>query len=560
MSLLAGAGIGLVGVSALAFLVGRLHVFLHLLQLEHYETGRLRVWVARRHERLDRFGIGTIALVGAGVVAVLGTGLPNVLALVLGLTGLGLALGRTQKVLHRPQTKKLVFTPRATRLMASSVALAALVLVIIAWVAGARSAAIGALAVACAGILLEISAPELLGTANAALRPVQRLDNARYTRRARRQLKRVHPTVIGITGSYGKTTTKGCVAEVARLVGPTLPTPASFNSYLGVVRTINEELQPNHQTFVVEMGAYRRGDIAELCELVEPTVGILTAIGPAHLERFGSLEVTTLAKAELGESLPADGLFITRADDPRCREAAKRAVCPVHLFSPAPHDDAHFWAEDLNFKDGRTTFILHLGGESEGEIAVTSKLLGRHNVANLVASAAVGSHLGLSATQIGQALGRVKPVQHRLSPIVNRRSRLVVIDDAYNSNPEGAAAALEVLADHAGGRKVLVTPGMVELGPDEEAANRKFGTEAAAVCDLVVLVGDTPAGSVREGLEAAGFGSSAIRSVRNSRGAEELLSKETRPGDVILFENDLPDLYSASTSKAIFGERALSEA
>jgi UDP-N-acetylmuramoyl-tripeptide--D-alanyl-D-alanine ligase len=134
-----------------------------------------------------------------------------------------------------------------------------------------------------------------------------------------------------------------------------------------------------------------------------------------------------------------------------------------------------------------------------------------------------------------------------------------VIDDAYNSNPEGAAAALEVLADHAGERKVLVTPGMVELGSEEEAANRHFGTEAAAVCDLVLLVGDSPAESVREGLEAAGFGSSAIRSVKNSRGAEQLLAKETRPGDVILFENDLPDLYKVSTSNLLSGERALSQ-
>ncbi|MBS1881512.1 MAG: UDP-N-acetylmuramoyl-tripeptide--D-alanyl-D-alanine ligase [Actinobacteria bacterium] len=560
MSLLAALAVALVGASALALVVGRLHVFLHLLQLEHYETSRLRVWVARRHERLDRLGVGVIAIVGAGVVVILAAGLPTAPALVPGLAGFAFALRRTQEVLRRPQTKKLVFTPRATRLMALSVALAAIVLAIVAWLAGAQSAAVGALAVACAGVALEICAPEVLGTANALLRPVQRLDNARFTQRARRQLKRVQPTVIGITGSYGKTTTKGCVAEVASLVGPTLPTPASFNSYLGVVRTINEELQSNHKTFVVEMGAYRRGDVAELCELVEPTIGVLTAIGPAHLERFGSLEVTTLAKAELGESLPVDGLFITRADDPRCREAAKRAACPVHLFSPAFHDDAHFWAEDLKFKDGRTTFTLHLGGEVEGEIAVTSKLLGRHNVANLVASAAVGAHLGLSATQIAQALGRVKPVQHRLSPIVNRRSRLVVIDDAYNSNPDGAAAALEVLADHAGGRKVLVTPGMVELGSDEKEANRNFGTEAAAVCDLVLLVGDSPAGSVREGLEAAGFGSSAIHSVRNSRGAEELLAKETRPGDVILFENDLPDLYDASISKVLPGEQALSEA
>ncbi len=175
---------------------------------------------------------------------------------------------------------------------------------------------------------------------------------------------------------------------------------------------------------------------------------------------------------------------------------------------------------------------------------VRSKLLGRHNVANLLAAAAVGEAMGLPLDAIGRALARVTPPAHRLAPILNRQAGIVVIDDAYNSNPVGAAAALEVLASHQAERRLLVTPGMVELGDREEAENERFGTQAAGVCDLVVLVGEERSRPIRDGLDAAAFPASRIHVVANSSEAQELLARTTKRGDVILFENDLPDLYA----------------
>lgn len=534
--------LGAAALAVLVVLAGRLHVLLHLLQQEHYEARRLRVWVARRGERLAWPELGLAAGTGLLVAAALAVGS---LGIGVGLAGLGLAVGRARRTIGRDQVKPLVFTPRARRLYVAALALAALPPAAAVALGAAVSASLGALGIAAAGSLLVLAAPELLGLANLALQPLQRADNARFERRARRRLREVDPLTIGITGSYGKTTTKGCVARVADLAGPTLPTPASFNSYLGVVRTINENLRPTHRNFVVEMGAYRRGDIAQLCELVHPRIGVLTAIGPAHLERFGSLEETARAKGELGESLPPEGAFVTRADDERCRGAAERVACPVRLFAPEPHPDADAWADGTHLEGGRTRFELCLRGAG-GEVTrnpVSARLLGTHNVANLLAAALVGVELGLAPEQVARALGQVEPPEHRLSPIVNRAAGIVVIDDAYNANPAGARAALEVLAAHPGERRVLVTPGMVELGDRQEAENEALGEAAAAVCDLVVLVGEEQAAPVRRGLERAGFPAGQVSVVADSGGAERLLAGSSRAGDVILFENDLPDLY-----------------
>jgi UDP-N-acetylmuramoyl-tripeptide--D-alanyl-D-alanine ligase len=290
--------------------------------------------------------------------------------------------------------------------------------------------------------------------------------------------------------------------------------------------------------------------VAELCELVSPRIGILTAIGPAHLERFGSLDETELAKGELGESLPRDGALITRADDERCRRAASRSPAPARLFAPFPHEDADVWAEDVELRDGRTVFRLR-AREAEGDgVQVRARLLGEHNVANLVAAAAAGLEMGLGLDAIGRALAKVQPPPHRLAPIVNAGAGVVVIDDAYNSNPEGAAAALDVLASHPAERRLLVTPGMVELGEREDEENRAFGVKAAAVCDLVVLVGPAQTEPIRAGLESAGFSESALHVVADATEAQELLARTTRRGDVVLFENDLPDLYRGGDGAA----------
>jgi UDP-N-acetylmuramoyl-tripeptide--D-alanyl-D-alanine ligase len=508
---------------------------LHLLQLEHYENARLFIWLRRRDELRD--GVIVDAATVAGVLSFIGSRVVELIVWLLVAGVVGYAQARRPR---RADIKPLVFTQRARRLFAASLVVPAAVLVL-GVVLGAVTGSdkplgltILALGACCVG------APWLVAAANRALAPFQRRINVRFETAARAKLAAVAPVVIGITGSYGKTTTKVCAGGVLSQLEPTLITPASFNSYLGVIRTINEHLESTHRDFVVEMGMYRKGDIAELCELVQPTIGVLTAIGPVHLERMGTIEAIADAKAELALALPPDGHLVTNADDPRCVEIAGRVTVNTILFG-LDSPDAHVRAQDITLADGRTHFELVIGEE---RMVVSSGLLGRHNVANLLAAAAVGHLRGMALEQIARGIATVQPPEHRLAPIPNPRAGIVVIDDAYNSNPAGAAAALEVLRSHPAKRRILVTPGMVELGHREEELNAAFGRHAAEVCDEVILVGPRRTEPIHDGLVGAGFAEGAITVVRDIGEATEVLGRMTRAGDVVLFENDLPDLYS----------------
>jgi UDP-N-acetylmuramoyl-tripeptide--D-alanyl-D-alanine ligase len=528
-------------------LAGRQHRLLHLFQLEHYEPARLMLWLRRRSELFDtRELLAVTFLFAAAVLArawISGWGCGILLLLATPLAALGVADWR------RAAVKPLVLTGRAKRLLA--VALAPPTLLVLAAVvvalAGLTTVALALLLVV--GVLLLAGSTWTLVGANTLLKPLQSTINRRYVQRARRSLKEWDPLVVGITGSYGKTTTKFCVGKVLEADRPTLVTPESYNSFLGVIRTINEQLQARHRAFVVEMGMFRRRDITELCELVHPIVGVVTAIGPMHLERLGSIEAIAAAKGELLEALPPDGHFVTNADDPRCVELAKRAHVPVTLFG-IDSESARVLARDIRLSDGRTTFQLHLDGPNSPSISVSAGLLGRHNVSNLLAAAAVGRVLGIPPERIAEGLALVEAPPHRLQPIHNRRASIVVIDDAYNSNPDGAAAAVEVLRDHPASRRLLVTPGMVELGELESELNRRFGEQAGEVCDLAILVGPARTAPILEGLAAGGMDSASIHVVRDITEATTLLGRLTRAGDVVLFENDLPDTYSEATTAA----------
>lgn len=528
-------------------LAGRQHRLLHLFQLEHYEPARLMLWLRRRSELLDLRELLAVTLLFAAAIAahawVSGWACGALLLLATPLAALGVADWR------REALKPLVLTGRAKRLLAVALA-PAMLLVLAAIVIAPVGLTTVALAVVLAvGVALLAASPWTLVRANTLLKPLQNTINRRYVQRARRSLREYNPLVVGITGSYGKTTTKFCVGKVLEADRPTLVTPESYNSFLGVIRTINEHLHPRHRAFVVEMGMFRRGDITELCELVHPTVGVITAIGPMHLERLGSIEAIAAAKGELLDALPPNGHFITNADDPRCVELANRAHVPITLFG-IQSESAQVLARDIRLADGRTTFKLHLDGPHSPPIPISAGLLGSHNVSNLLAAAAVGHVLGISPERIAAGLQSVEAPPHRLQPIHNPRASIVVIDDAYNSNPDGASSALEVLRDHPASRRLLVTPGMVELGELEAQLNRRFGEHAATVCDLAILVGPTRTIPIREGLAAAGMDSASIHVVQDIAEATTLLGRLTRAGDVVLFENDLPDTYAEMAATA----------
>jgi UDP-N-acetylmuramoyl-tripeptide--D-alanyl-D-alanine ligase len=287
-----------------------------------------------------------------------------------------------------------------------------------------------------------------------------------------------------------------------------------------------------------------------LCELVQPDIGVITAIGPQHLETFGSLENISQTKYELIESLSAAGISVLNGDDPICLEMGEKPFLEKKiLFSiddgierkdPSKANSFGFVkAKNISVDSHGSSFILENEGNEE---ELRSPLLGYQNIYNILAASAVALQLGVTLHEIKTVAKDLKPTPHRLQLIKNSYG-VLIIDDAFNSNPVGARMALDVLKSFKHGRKILVTPGFVELGDIEYEENKKLGAKAAEVCDFVIVVGKTGAKPLIAGLVEQGFSSEKIKEVQSLENASKSLQTILKPNDVVLFENDLPDNY-----------------
>ena len=341
-------------------------------------------------------------------------------------------------------------------------------------------------------------------------------------------------TVIGITGSYGKTSTKNFLASLLAARYNVLMTPESYNTTMGVVRTVREKLLPVHDVLIVEMGARRPGDIAEICELVRPKYGIITAIGEQHLETFKTVENIIGAKFELADYIPDDGLIFLNGDDEYIKN--KKTGKPVVTYSVRAGSGCDYTAFDISVsREGSRFTVAAPGGE---RCVFTTKLLGAHNIQNITGCIAVAHRLGIPLSELVLPIRRLKPVEHRLQLLPNG-----YIDDSYNSNPAGFRAALDVLSQF-DGQRVLVTPGMVELGERQYRLNRELGAYAASRCDYAVLVGEKQAPPLREGLLEAGFQEERLFIAPDLHKAIEIVNSLPNEGQrTVLLENDLPDNY-----------------
>ena len=419
-----------------------------------------------------------------------------------------------------------VFTRRMRRLLAVELLLFALFAVLSPFAALASA----------------LLSPAILLLSNLLLSPVEKAINKGYYRDAKSRLE-AHKglIVIGITGSYGKTSTKHYLYRILSEKYNVLMTPGNYNTTLGVVRTIREQLQPFHHIFIVEMGAKQRGDIKEICDLVHPQIGIVTSVGQMHLETFGSLENIQKTKFELFEALPRDGFGVYNAES---EGIASYKGIPTHCKLASYGIDAHrcdVRAANISYDSRGMSFDLI---DSQGMEHYQSKLLGGNNVLNLCASLMVASHLGLSPEQCRRAVSKIQSVEHRLS--ISHRGTLTILDDAYNSNPEGAAMALSVLKEMnlpEGGKRIVITPGFVELGPLQQEECRKLGYRAAKSADILVIVNKLNRGSIHSGALEGGLAEENIICADTLTEALEMLSHRTSPGSVLLYENDLPDMF-----------------
>jgi len=446
--------------------------------------------------------------------------------------------------LSRSTVKKpLVMTGRAWRILLTSLVLSLLVIVVVSGLAhvGLGGFPVDVITWAVATGLVFVGAPLVLVAGDVVMTPVQSLVNARFRNQAMRRLRGIAPLVIGVTGSFGKTSTKFAIATIVGPEATALATPGSFNTPLGLTRAINERLTPEHRYFVAEMGAYREGEIAELVALVRPAIGVLTAIGPAHLDRFGSMDAIRRAKYEIIRDLPPDGTAIMNVDDPEVRALADRTDhVRVVRYGIDPAGRPDITARDVRLSSEGTSFTI-VDNRDGSSLDVTTRLLGKHAIGHVLAGVAVALSAGSQIAELRSRIERLEPVEHRLQ-LIRGTGRITVIDDAFNSNPEGAAAALEVLAAMPGGKKVVVTPGIVELGPLQAQENERFGERVARVADAVIFVAKLNRAALLAGASRVN-GHAQVLTADTLDEATAQLPQLIGPGDVVLFENDLPDQY-----------------
>lgn len=371
--------------------------------------------------------------------------------------------------------------------------------------------------------------------------PVEKSINAGFRNDAIKRLKSMQDlTVIGITGSFGKTSTKHYLHRILSEQYDTLMTPGSFNTPMGVIRTVREHMKPYHKVFICEMGAKQVGDIKEICDIVHPSMGIVTAVGPMHLETFHSIENVQSTKFELADALPSDGLAVVNDDFEYCANRRVDGVDCVR-YAVTNTGNADFVAEDVVYTPSGTDFTVR--GKDGTELRLHTKLIGECNISNLLAAVIVALRMGVTAERIKYAVSQIGQVEHRLN-VKRTPGGVTIIDDAFNSNPEGSRMAVDALSRFTGGRRIIVTPGMIELGDREFELNRKLGQHIGEKLDVAVIVGHYNREALLKGVKDADrLEDSDIVVVDSFAESQRFLSTFLRSGDIVLYENDLPDTF-----------------
>lgn len=504
---------------------------LMMLQQNSYRNDRYNRWLSSSQDSTS-----TMRLVsGAVVLASLSTlSLPMISV---GLVAI-ISIVNIFNLARRKYKKPLVMTPRATRIFSVMLGLAAIIIAAVAVLCVVKGysldlVATTALAVYCFSHAFAIAA-------NTLLKPVEARINRKYYDDAKRIIDGMPDLkIIGVTGSYGKTSTKHYLNRILSEKYDVLMTPGSFNTTMGVIRTIREYLKPYNEVFICEMGAKQPGDIKEICDLVHPSMGIVTAVGEQHLESFKTIENVQRTKFELVDALPADGLAVINDDFPF---VANRNVENVECirYAVSAKGAAQYTAEDITYTPSGTSFsVVTPAGE---RLAFSTHLVGECNVSNLLAAIIVALRLDVPVEKIRYAVANIEQVEHRLN-MKRTPGGVTIIDDAFNSNPTGSKMALDVLKMMTGGRRIIVTPGMIELGDRQEELNRKFGKSIAVSADIAIIVGTYNRDAIVAGIENVNNGIAKAYKVDSFNEAQRLLAITLKSGDTVLYENDLPDTF-----------------
>lgn len=376
-------------------------------------------------------------------------------------------------------------------------------------------------------------------TANVVNKPIEKCVYLYYRIKAITKLNSMNIPVVGITGSYGKTSSKNIINDILNVKLNSFATPKSFNTPYGLINSINNYLDKFNDIFIAEMGAFKIGEIKQNCKLVHPKYGIITTIGEAHLETFGSRDNIMKGKFELVESLPSDGLAILNGDDEYQLKYKIKNNCNVKWIG-IDNKEVDLYATNIKLSSKGTSFDCVFKGD-KNKYKFQTKLLGKHNVYNILAGILLGHELGLSINELQRGVNSVKVIEHRLE--LKKYGNINIIDDAYNSNPVGSKRAVEVLGLMEG-TKIIVTPGMIELGEKQYELNYKFGQYISRVCDYVILIGKNQTKPIYDGLIENKFDDKKIFVLNDVRESFTLMIRLASDKTYVLLENDLPDLFN----------------
>lgn len=435
--------------------------------------------------------------------------------------------------IQKKSIKKLVFTGRIKRLFAAAGIVLLLLLVLYIIFPNSVLGRIGAVTL----LLFSLITPILTYVAWGITYPIEKAISKWYVNDAKRILKEhKNLKVIGITGSYGKTTTKFILTRILSEKFNTVCTPQSFNTPMGVVRTVREKLQPQTQIFVCEMGAKNVGDIKEICDIVSPDYGIITSVGAQHLETFKSVDNVYKTKFELADAVKnKNGKVFANGDSSEIIARLQKDKYTLY----GTNSDFSYTAENVSYGRNGSEFDIKLG---DSTVHLTSRLLGLHSIINITGAAALAYELGVSAEDIKYAVASLKPTEHRLE-LKHSVAGSLMIDDAYNANPEGCIEAVRVLGSFDGMQKVIITPGLIELGEQEYDCNFRLGLETADKCDIIIFVGINRSKPMVDAVNTTDFDKSKMFVAPSFKEAMEIYSKFADSNTVLLIENDLPDNY-----------------
>jgi len=499
---------------------------LHMMQLNSYRNSRYRRWTQKNlHQKLT---FSLFLLIASGLLVLFNVALiPAYLGWIVG-AGWG-----TYSLFTEKHKKKLVFTRRAKTLFFTSLGVFVVLATTIALLVPLKFVMLGwAFMVLIAFVWLIV--------ANFLLIPVERRISQWYKDDAKRILKSMpHLKVIGITGSYGKTSVKHFLTRILSEKYNVVMTPGSYNTPMGVTITVRNHLKPIHEVFVCEMGAKQIGDIKELCDLANPQIGILTAVADQHLDTFGSIENIQKGKFELIDSLPSSGVGYMNFDYEYVRNHAP--ITHVENYAYSLGQDTAYQARDVEYTPRGMKLSVYY--QNEKVLDLETKLMGEANISNILVCCAVALKLEVPIKSIQFAVKNLQPVKHRME-LKRNPGGITILDDAFNSNPTGAKMALEVLKKIEGGQKVIITPGMIELAEKEYELNRVLGEQIADHVDYAILVGRKQTLPIQEGLKNKNYPEDRLYVARNLTDANQHLMQIAKAGDVVLYENDLPDTYN----------------